>query len=286
MSRVRNFCFTSHIGALSFNDAKMKYMIQGDEIAPETGKQHWQGFVIFKNGRTLSAVVKEYKGIHWEVCKGTAEQNMEYCKKEGKFEEHGEAPMKPGQRADQKRIGDMVKEGYSDKEMLEENACAWVHCYKGVREARKVLYPKPKRNWEMDVRIYWGCSGAGKTRAAHDEFGESIYVKGKGKWWDGYDGEETVLIDDFDPNNCFNIEFDCYLKLLDRYPMKVEVKGGYEEFTSKRIIITSNFDPELWFAEKKNRGSFFRRVTSIKHFDGGEPGTEVLLDSNWAVVPY
>jgi len=255
----------------------MKYLIQGRETAPSTGKVHWQGFVIYKSARTLSAVIKEYKGIHFEVCQGSPAQNMEYCKKEGQWEEWGEPPKVQGERTDLKSIGDMLKEGASDREMLEENPGAWLHCYRGVKEARKVLFPVAVRRWEMDVRIYWGNSGCGKTRKVWDEF-EDVYVKPVGKWWDGYDGQDVVLVDDFDPSNCFDIQFDFYLKLLDRYPMKVEVKGGFEEFRSKTIIFTSNFDPKTWFYTKSNRGAFFRRVKTIVHLPGGLDGTSISIE--------
>jgi hypothetical protein len=272
MSRVRNFCFTSHVGPIEFSD-DMTYLIQGEEIGKETNKEHIQGFVIFKNPRMLSGVIKKYKGVHWEVCKGTPLENVEYCKKEGKFTEWGTAPKAQGARTDVVKLGELVKKGLSDREICEfvdvdeegnekEFCGTWIRNYKGIREARKVLHPVARRNWVMDVRIYWGPSGSGKTRKVWDEFSD-IYVKPVGRWWDGYEGQEVVLIDDFDPNNCFDIQFDFYLKLLDRYPMSVEVKGGFVEFTSKRVIFTSNHGPDTWFVNKSNRAAFFRRISEV-----------------------
>lgn len=263
--RHRNYCFTSYIGKIPFSD-DMKYLIQGEETCPTTGRKHIQGFTIFKYAKQINVVIKIGKGIHWEVCKGSIEENIKYCKKENNYTEEGEAPKGQGHRSDIKSIVTMISEGCSNREILNEHGDKALRIYRGIEWARKEIAPSKRRNWEMDVRIYYGKPGTGKTRAAWDEFGESLYPKMKGKWWDRYNGEETVLIDDFDPNNCFNLEYDFYLKLLDRYPMIVENKGGSIEFTSKRIIITSNFNPNGWWECKENRDAFFRRIKEIREF--------------------
>lgn len=250
----------------------MKYMIQGEEVGAG-GKEHVQGFVIFKNARALSGVIKEFKGVHWEICKGSIDDNITYCKKEGKWAEEGEVPAGQGTRTDVLKVGEMVVFGMTDEEIINsgpDEAGTWVRCHRGIREARRVLNRHKRRDWVMDVRVYWGATGSGKTRAVYDEFGVgNVYVKPVGKWWDGYEGEEVVLIDDFDPSNCFDIQFDMYLKLLDRYPMKVEVKGGFEQFLSKVIVFTSNYDPSEWFPFKMNRDALFRRISLIKRFESG-----------------
>jgi len=284
MSKVRNYCFTSHVGKIEFK-SNMVYLIQGEEVGDETGKEHIQGFVIFKSQRAIGGVIKEFKGVHWEICAGSIDDNIKYCSKEGKFTEWGVRPKGQGTRTDVKRLGDLVKGGLSDREIIEFSeegsetdwAGTWVRNYRGIREARMVLNDGHKRDWEMDVRIYWGCSGCGKTRKVYDEFAvRDVYVKSVGRWWDGYSGEECVLIDDFDAANAFDIQFDFYLKLLDRYPMKVEIKGGFREFTSRTIIFTSNWDPEMWFITKRNRAALFRRVRTIEHLEGGIVGSEIL----------
>ena len=47
--------------------------------------------------------------------------------------------------------------------------------------------------------------GSGKSSGVRRDYGDSLYVKDATKWWDGYAGEETVVIDDWDPeqpNTC------------------------------------------------------------------------------------
>lgn len=265
-TRKRNFSFTSYKGKIEFKEG-MKYLLQGSEICPDTGRPHEQGFVIFTNPRVITGVIKEFPGIHWEVTKKSIQENINYCKKDNNFTEQGEIPAGQGTRSDVKQITKLIKEGKSDQEILEERGDSALRMYKGIGWARTKMACSQKRNWEMDVRIYHGEPGTGKTRSIYKEFDiNSIYEKPPGKWWDNYTGQPVVLIDDFDPKNCFDITFDFYLKLLDRYPLQVEFKGGFTNFCSKIIIFTSNFHPDTWFEMKENRSAFFRRIGKIVKF--------------------
>jgi len=273
MGSTRNWAFTW----MCHNDPEgcgmiwdpntMKYLIQGHEKCPSTNTYHWQGFIIFKNARKLSGLKKIYNDtIHWEPCRKSAEANITYCKKEGSWTERGDPPKGRGFRSDIIQITDRIREGLDDRALLEEFGDKWIRNYRGIREARAVLNGTI-RDWAMDVRIYHGPPGTGKTKAVWDEFGLSeVYPKMVGKWWDGYSGQTCVLIDDFDPANCFDVQFDFYLKLLDRYPLNIEWKGGSGPFRSKVIIFTSNFHPDDWFINKENRSAFFRRIGRIQFF--------------------
>lgn len=56
----------------------------GEEIAPTTGQLHFQGWVSFdKKVRPKQAVGIE--AIHWDHMKGTVEDCIKYCSKEGKY---------------------------------------------------------------------------------------------------------------------------------------------------------------------------------------------------------
>lgn len=60
--------------------------------------------------------------------------------------------------------------------------------------------------------------------------------KGGSLWFDGYMGQEVAVFDDFRPWWC---RFDYLLRLLDRYPMQVPVKGGFVNWIPEIIIITT-----------------------------------------------
>lgn len=279
--KSRSFCFTAFDCSIDkvfelLITHGAQYIICGEEIAPTTGKLHLQSFVYYKNARSWSAVRKALKGIksNIEVCKGSVEQNYIYCSKDKKYREYGEKPS-PGKRNDIKSITDSIKEGKSTKEIVETYGDKSLRITHHIDKVRGILKSE-KRNWEMDVRIYIGPPGSGKSRSVWEEFGvDNVYPKMVGKWWDHYNYETCVLIDDFDPYNIFDITFDFYLKLLDRYPMFVEYKGGSTNFCSKTIIFTSNTNIDEWFQEKSNRSAFFRRVKSIRYFGAVTHDTEV-----------
>lgn len=63
------------------------------------------------------------------------------------------------------------------------------------------------------------------------------------KFWDGYRGEEHVVIDEFRGN----IDISHLLRWLDRYPCIIEVKGSSLVLRAKHIWITSNLDPRQWY---------------------------------------
>jgi hypothetical protein len=118
------------------------------------------------------------------------------------------------------------------------------------------------------VIVYWGRTGSGKTRAVMDNIPNenSIYIHPGGQWFDGYDRHEIVLFDDFGGSE-FKLTY--LLKLLDRYPMRVPVKGGFVSWVPREIYITSNLDPKNWYsnAHHEHVDALFRRFSFIYHFD-------------------
>lgn len=79
---------------------------------------------------------------------------------------------------------------------------------------------------------------------------DNVYIvewpttKGGNVWFDGYMGQKRVVLDDY---RSYHLPFNFLLRLLDRYPIQVPVKGGYVNFIPEEIIVTSPFDIQECF---------------------------------------
>jgi len=62
--------------------------VVGFEVG-ESGTPHLQGFIRFKTKKRPMTIFSSFRGIHWEKCKGTDQQNLEYCSKDDDFQSGG-----------------------------------------------------------------------------------------------------------------------------------------------------------------------------------------------------
>lgn len=272
--RARGWCFTAHYDEENeayhdypqFLPRVMTYHIEGQEVCPTTGRKHVQGYVYYKTQVSFTTLHAGFPNVHFERANGSPADNQKYCSKDGDFVEQGELPVQ-GKRTDISNAYESIRQGLSWKDMVDEHHSVMVKYRRGLLWIKELM--DIKREWEMEVFIYYGPPGSGKTRMAYDTYGaEGIYSKPKNKWWCQYAGQKTIIIDDFDPYNA-DWKFDYWLTLLDRYPMLLEYKGGSMQMLSKRIIITSNFATSLWFNDRPNRAAFFRRVIGVYHVVDG-----------------
>ena len=114
------------------------------------------------------------------------------------------------------------------------------------------LLHQERRSWKTEVFIIYGPTGTGKTSAAWAMAPQAYLLppqqssSGTG-WWDGYNGEADIIIDEF----YGWLRYSFMLQLLDRYPLRVEFKGGSYNFVGRRIILTSNQPPSAWYDPTK-----------------------------------
>lgn len=102
---------------------------------------------------------------------------------------------------------------------------------------------------EPKIFINWGESGTGKTYTALKDHPDAYVVIRPNKdgqvWWDNYDGEETIIFDEF--YGWF--PYDMLLRLCDRSPFQGAVKGGFVHIKATTFIFTSNKPWEEWYSE-------------------------------------
>lgn len=243
----------------------IKYLTFGKEIAPTTGTPHLQGYVMFNNARSFNSAKAYISTRCWiAASKGTAIQNHVYTCKDDDVFTIGTLPQQ-GKRNDLNKVREMVKDGDSMEKILENT-----DSYQGARYAELCKkYISKKRDWKTKVLWFWGKTGTFKSRTAFDLLKEDVWVSGETlKWWDGYDGQKNVIIDDFRADNA---KFHTMLRILDRYPYQVEIKGASRQLLAENIIITCPYHPKDVYKNRTDEdiNQFLRRIECIKYFPTG-----------------
>lgn len=261
MSRSRNFLFTLNNWEIQeYNQLETmtdyQYLIIGKEVGAE-GTPHLQGYVHWNNQKTLKAVMKINPKIHWEICKGTPQQNITYCSKDNNFEEWGTKPMSQEDKGERGKAAiagrwELAKEGRFE-ELPPEQIKTYEYIFR--------RYTKVQDRDILDNQWIMGPSGCGKSRSVREQHPPgTFYQKTMNKWWDGYNGEEVVVLDDFDPRHAEKMAY--YVKTwMDHYVIHAEVKGGMIQIRPKTLIVTSQYTMAECFKEERDLEAISRRFT-------------------------
>jgi len=274
-SRMRSFVFTlnnyseDEVASLKSID-NVKWLIFGKEVGRD-GTPHLQGACVLGKQLAFSSV-KKMPGLsraHIEPMHGKPVDSLVYCSKEDKDPyQYGTLP-EPGKRNDLHDVVQLMKEGNSIRDIVNSDNIAAIACV--VKYPRGLTFfanlARGERREAPVVIWICGSTGIGKTRSA-TEFADLVadgdywMSAGSLRWFDGYDGQRVVILDDFRTKH---IEFSMLLRLLDRYALRVEVKGGYVNWLPQFIIITAPFGPkEMWNLRRdEDLEQLGRRVTHI-----------------------
>lgn len=243
---------------------KVSYCIAGQEVCPDSKRPHLQCYIHFASPRSLKAIIKLMTPRHTEAARANALTGYNYCSKDGNIAfEFGIRPSQ-GLRTDLLNIQKDILDGASYENIADKNFPTWVRYRHAIKEYASMK--EPKRNWVPEVHIIWGDPDTSKTRTAVEAGASGVYFRAGG-FIDGYEGEDVVLFDEFDPSQC---ERETMLQLLDRYNFRINTKGGSRNWKPRVIYICSNLNPENWYNGCK---AFKRRITSIKHMT--QNGTQV-----------
>jgi len=238
----------------------------------ESGLQHTdhiQGYVEFTQPVRMSHLKKLFPTGHFEKRRGTRLQAVEYVtkedtRKEGPFIQHHAGLSVEGYLETVKTGGggkplDVIKglldDGCGEEQIADEQFATWVRHYKAFREY-KLLKTKPRSNF-LKLVVVVGPTGTGKSKFAMDQY-PGAYWKQRSNWWDGYAGQQVVVLDEY----YGWLPFDLLLRLCDRYPLLLELKGGQVQCVATTVVITSNLSPADWY-QKGYKPALYRRISTI-----------------------
>ena len=272
-AKARRWCFTinNYKGVPASLPGNMRYLCFGKEVGQEKGTPHLQGFVEFKNlVARPSKYFEDYGNGHFEKTRGSVEENVEYCSKEGSFTEFGRRPQDRNQQGHHGAKGggmeiarweaalQAAKEGKLD----DIPADIYTRYYNTYQKIAARHQKPPEELDNLDNLWIVGPHGCGKSTWAHRTF-PGCFKKGFNKWWDGYreeeEGHKVVLLDDL---HFKWAEKEMLKNWADKFPFIAEVKGGSMTIRPDRIIITSNYHPTECFGEK-DQGPILRRFKVV-----------------------
>lgn len=280
MSRSRNFCFTDFdcidwvyfANEFEHKTHKIRYIKYGIEECPTTKKLHHQGWIQWEKPVTLRTCKKLMcnEKIHLEICKGNETSNDKYCGKDGKSYEYGKWE-KQGKRNDLIEIKDQLLSGEKTiEDIMIEKPVTYCKYRNGLKDIAAVALKRQTKEFrKIEVIALVGDTETGKTREAM-ESAEYKIEGGNLQWWDGYNGEKTICIDEYDSQ----IPITQLLNLLDGYQLRLSVKGSFTYANWNKVYITSNVHPEDWHpnAKPEHRAAMLRRITTIKSFHKNAQG--------------
>ncbi|QDJ95235.1 replication-associated protein [Capybara virus 14_cap1_266] len=253
--------------AFVFDGENVSYAVYQLESAPTTGTEHFQGFICFQKKRTFGSVKSYFDtlgfpGIHIDRARAKdLNKARDYCMKEDtriegpwEFGEWTQKARGQGARSDLLEIKTELDEGASISDIAENHFASWVRYGKSFQEYKTLK--STVRTWKTKVVYIYGPTGTGKSRCAFERWPDA-YIKEKGKWWDGYTGEETIILDDFDGSWFTASETK---RILDRYGYRGEIKGSHIQLVPKTICITSNHLPWDRYSKSTDTDAICRRI--------------------------
>lgn len=262
----RNWCFT--VNNYTEEDVKyfmselplVKYIVFQRERGNEKETPHLQGYLELERSRKLCWMKNLHKTAHWEIRKGSQKQAIDYCTKE----ETREQGTEPFERGGKSNANGVRKDSFSVNvltserrgEIIEEIRCKRMRISDissfemqdtGLMRAVETVckdMPGPFRP-ELRVITIIGPTGIGKSWSIQSLFPEGVckWINGNSGCWFSDVDKEVCLFDEF----AGQIAIERFLKLIDPYPMQIEVKGGMRPCYWKTIFICSNVTPTCWY---------------------------------------
>lgn len=269
------------------------------EKCPETGSMHVHIALVLSEARKFQ-LLRTAMIDAWSCTRHNfrviynLDGAVKYCSKAetrvaGPFVYGAAHVAKQGKRNDiddaAELIGKLSKEGKSNREIMEilseQMPRVVVKFPNGIKELIACRNKRPGFQELEEIILYVGSTGSGKSHRADalspGSTYKSMYKKNSNLYFDGYNGHETLLFEEF----AGGITFTDFKGLMDRKPnflggsarwqLTGSAAGSNMDFRSKRIALTSNSLPTQWYSTEVTKGDWSviaRRFSKIVYCGG------------------
>lgn len=277
------------------NFPTLRFFCMADEIG-EQGTPHTHIYVNFASRVRFNTIKKQFPEAHIEIAHGTALENVDYIKKQGKwendkksetriegtYEEWGTIPNQKGTRLEMEELYTLIKEGYSNSEILAFNNDYILDIHKLDIVRTTLLIDKYKGTRRLNLKVIYisGATGTGKTRGVLDTHGDAnVYrVSDYTHAFDGYACEPVIVFDEFRSS----LRLADMLDYCDIYPIQLPARYNNKVACYDTVYIISNWDLEKQYREVQTDNppswkAFLRRIHEVRIYN--EDGTIDLYDS-------
>lgn len=249
----------------------------------EEGTYHTHIYLVFTSAVMFSTMKNRFPEAHFENAKGKNIENKNYIRKEGKweedkkketnhietFEEWGEIPPdRQGSSSISEDILDFIKEGKSDKEILEAYPST-INRLDKIERARQTLLEDKYREEFRNVKVtyIYGKTGIGKTRGVMDKYGyRNVYrITDYEHPSDGYKGENVIVFEEFRSD----IKISQMLNYLDGYPCQLPCRYANKTACYHYVYLTTNLRleeqyPNIQTESPRTWEAFLRRINCVE----------------------
>lgn len=244
----------------------MIYYCLADEIGQKTQRLHTHIFFHTRSPLRFHTVKNKFEGadLRIEESYGNAQQNRDYVFKSGKWEddpkadqkipesqeEWGKLPVsKQGHRTDLEEVYTLVKEGYTDAQILDacgEPAIKHIDKLGKLRHAYLIDKFKGQRRLDLKVHYIFGLTGTGKTRDILDKHGdENVYrVTDYTHPFDSYQLQPVLVFEEFRSS----LRIQDMLNYLDIYPLELPARYHQKVACFTVVYVVSNWTFEQQYS--------------------------------------
>lgn len=214
------------------------------QIGEQNGYHHWQLVMRVKGKQRLSWLKARWPTCHAEPTLSDKARNYvtkDFTAVAGTRFELGELPVRRNEAIDWTQVKGCAVAG----NLHDIPDQIYVTHYSSLRRIMVDNMDPPLREGIV-VKVFIGPTQCGKSHRAREEalsFGKFYKKIPTTKFWDGYKGEENVIIDEFRGA----IDIAHLLQWFDKFECHVENKGAGYPLRAIRFWVTSNLTVSQWY---------------------------------------